>query len=234
MRKYIVIILVLLLAGVGVVLMAGDNPDWTLPVSIKAQEIGYLTVDVAAQSMKELNVRITSQESPVQVDLVTPQLDVNVTNSVLNVQVQGTANVNVENAQLNVRNLREQVVDLTHIEGFSSSIYVSPTSEESETVFTNNENITVYLEYFSVAGTVGGAYLPADTLSKMSITVTLYLKDQNNNTVIMLVSNGGMFLNLDPAIPIPPGYKLEVKVANTSSKGLFVDVAGIIRKIAGV
>ncbi len=254
----------LLIVGIliiGVVKMAGDNPDWTLPVSIRSQEISNLTVDIGAQSVEHLDIWFTGQTQDMNVNITNATLDVNVTNSqinanitntsldvnvtnttlnvdanitnsVLNVSMQGVANVEIQNAELNVKNLREQVISVTDLEGFSSALYADSGSAASETVYTNNNNFTVYLEYFTVAVHLGAAAGTTNTLDPTVIYIEFRVKDPKGTTLFTLTANGQMFLNLDPAIPIPSGGKIEVTVGNSSTYGLFIKIGGIIRKIS--
>ena len=307
--------------------MAGDNPDWTLPVSIRSQEISNLTVDIGAQSLGHLDIWFTGQTQDMNVNITNSTLDVNVTNSqinanitntsldvnvtnttlnvdanitnsvlnvdanvtnsvlnvsvqdvanvnitnatldvnvtnsqinanitntsldvnvtnttlnvdanitnsILNVSMQDVANVEIQNAEVNVKNLREQVISVTDLEGFSYALYANSGSAASATVYTNNNNFTVYLEYFTVAVELGEAAGTTNTLDPTVIYIEFRVKDSEGTTLFTLTANGQMFLNLDPAIPIPSGGKIEVSVSNSSTYGLFIQVGGIIRKIS--
>jgi len=308
--KKLLIVGILIILIIGVVKMAGDNPDWTLPVSIRSQEISNLTVDIGAQSLGHLDIWFTGQTQDMNVNITNSTLDVNVTNSqinanitntsldvnvtnttlnvdanitnsvlnvdanitnptldvnvtnsqinanitntsldvnvtnttlnvdanitnsILNVSMQDVANVEIQNAELNVKNLREQVISVTDLEGFSYALYANSGSAASATVYTNNNNFTVYLEYFTVAVELGEAAGTTNTLDPTVIYIEFRVKDSEGTTLFTLTANGQMFLNLDPAIPIPSGGKIEVSVSNSSTYGLFIQVGGIIRKIS--
>ena len=310
MWKKLLIVGILIILIIGVVKMAGDNPDWTLPVSIRSQEISNLTVDIGAQSLGHLDIWFTGQTQDMNVNITNSTLDVNVTNSqinanitntsldvnvtnttlnvdanitnsvlnvdanitnptldvnvtnsqinanitntsldvnvtnttlnvdanitnsILNVSMQDVANVEIQNAELNVKNLREQVISVTDLEGFSYALYANSGSAASATVYTNNNNFTVYLEYFTVAVELGEAAGTTNTLDPTVIYIEFRVKDSEGTTLFTLTANGQMFLNLDPAIPIPSGGKIEVSVSNSSTYGLFIQVGGIIRKIS--
>jgi len=90
-----------------------DAPDWTIPTSIRAQEIETVKVDISAQSLDKVDVNFVSQEA---------DINVNVTNSSLNVNVQGTADVNIAKASvyLNVKQ-DDYLGQKLHIENFSLS-----------------------------------------------------------------------------------------------------------------
>jgi len=69
-------------------------PDFTLPVSIRAQEIASLAVDIVAQTLANLKVDINAQTlSELKIRIVGSDvtLDVNVTNAQLNVNITGSS-----------------------------------------------------------------------------------------------------------------------------------------------
>jgi len=252
--------LVLLLAlGPGSVEVAQmGHPDWTTKTEVVNSEL-YVTVLNSSLDVNVTNSTIAitpandavftiSPEataifqvsgsvdanitnSTLNVNVTNTSLDVNVTNSSLSVTVHGTADVEIQNAELNVRNLREQVVDVGDLAGFADSTYVPSVSGTTVTVWTNTQGKTVYLEYFTVAVEVASSSAPQNSISPTAISIKMRVKDSAGNTLFELYSNGQMFLNLDPAPPIPDGAYIEVSISNASSANLFVNIAGIIRLI---
>jgi len=101
-----------------------------IAVDIVAQTVSKLAVDIASQSLQELAVKITSQAVTLDVNLVASQvtldvnvinsvLDVNVTNSVINVQ----GDVNVTNDVLNV-NIQSQTADISVVVSNTASVSI--------------------------------------------------------------------------------------------------------------
>jgi len=104
-----------------------DAPDWTIPTSIRAQEIETVKVDIAAQSVGNVDVNIASQSATLNV-----AGDVNVTNDQLN--------VNVTNAQLDV-NITNTPVDI-NIAGQNADVNVNVTNSSINVTGSVDANIT--------------------------------------------------------------------------------------------
>jgi len=239
----------------------GDNPDWTLPVSVRAQEIASLAVDIAAQSLSELTIKIAGQEVPVTIEpaggvvfnvqgsvdanitnsslnvnayvtnsklnvdanITNSQLDVNVTNSSLDVNVQGTANVEIQNAQLNVQTLREQASEAGKLDYAWTVLDLENYEEDEKWIYENTGNTTVYLEAVFAAQGGSGTYDP-------SCNVEIGIYSDSGSAVAFLDGNLPNFpLNLDPAIPIPPGYKVSAYAQRWSSNQYKVRVTLLLR-----
>jgi len=83
-----------------------------IAVDIAAQTVGNISVDIAAQSVGNLAVDITAQTlSTLKIDIAAQtisQVDVNIAAQAvtLNVSVQGTANVNITDAIINISSLK--------------------------------------------------------------------------------------------------------------------------------
>jgi len=255
MRKRVVVVLLALAAFLGGLLVARGYPDWSLNVIQKEGTTFVVTGQVDANiTNTQIDVNVTNSTITIEpaegsefvikpaqdvvftiqgdVSITNTELNVKVTNSTLAVEVQGTANVEVQNAYLDVKTLRERVTDISEIDAIDYNTYVHSEDGTTETVYTNNYNTTVFLEYISVAIEFGLAEAPADSISPLAFTIEVKILDQDDNQLGRFVANGQMFLNFDPAFPIPPGGKIVVRVANLSSKGAFVNVGGIVRKIS--
>lgn len=251
MKRKKVIVALLIVSLLGVVKMAGDNPDWTLPVSIRSQEISNLTVDIGAQSLGHLDIWFTGQTQDMNVNITNTTLDVNVTNSqinanitntsfdvnvtnsTLNVNVQGTAQVDIQNAEVNVKNLREQVAAPSDLKGFKNTRNVGSGGSVSVTVYTNNEGKTVFLEYLTTAVQGPANATVANTLSPLAVTWRVEIKDSRGTTLYEFFANGNLFMNFDPAIPVPAGGKIVVTMVNMSSEGMYMYVSGVVRTLTG-
>jgi len=223
MRRKVVVAILIIIGMLGVVALAGDNPDWTLPVSVRAQEIENLSVDIAAQSISELNIRITSQAAPVDVNITNASLDVYVTNSTLTVNVDGTADVNITNAQLNVQTLKEQASAAGNITYARDTLNLSGYTSDVTTIYTNTGTSTVYLE---------AVYIALDDTDTYDDTchIVVQLQDDAGNVVAEFYGNPPNFpMNFDPAVPVPPGYKIVVAATRYTSNNYFVDVSALIR-----
>lgn len=221
-KKKVLLALLVVIALVGGVVMAKGYPDWATNVIQHEGTTFVVTGDVDAN--------ITN--SALDVNVTNSQLDVNVTNSTLDVNVAGTADVEIQNANVNVKNLRERVVEPGDLSAFAKETGVAEQSTNTVRIWTNPFNRTVYLEYFSVAVEVGVASQPCDTLSPLAVAIRMSVKTSGGTELFRLTSNGQMFLNLDPALPIPEGGYIEVYMSNASDKSLFVNIAGIVRVIS--
>jgi len=217
----------------------GDNPDWTLPVSVRAQEIESLAVDIAAQSLSELTIKIAGQEVPVTIEpaggvvfnvqgsvdanITNSSLNVHVTNSSLTVTVQGTANVEIQNAQLNVQTLREQASEAGKVTYASKQLDLYNNSQASATLYQNTSSKTVFLEAIYAA-------LEGTSTYDQSCLIHIAIHDNNNNEVAVIPANPPNFpLNFDPAIPLPPGYKIVVLAWRVSSYQYTVYISTLLR-----
>jgi len=145
-KKYAILALLVGAIIVLGVMHMGDNPDWTLPVSIRAQEIENLSVDIASQSISELTIRIKAQDVPVTIEPAAGvtfniQGDVNAT-------IQGTASISVDNATItvDVATVREKASEENKL-GYGDNIgSVDSGSDKTITLFNNTLGKTVYVE----------------------------------------------------------------------------------------
>jgi len=103
-----------------------------IAVDIAAQTVGNISVDIAAQSVGNLAVDIAAQTlSTLKIDIAAQtlsQVDVNIAAQAvtLNVSVQGTANVNITDAIINISALK--LMDsgtIRRLAGFVNNGYVS-------------------------------------------------------------------------------------------------------------
>ena len=216
--------LLALLVGAIIVLgvvYVGDNPDWTLPVSVRAQEIENLSVDIAAQTLDHVDINIKSQSAPVDINVTNSELDVNVTNSTLNVNVQGTANVEIQNAELNVQTLKEQASAAGNIEYADVQLDTYSTYGDTQTLYTNSGTSTVYLEMITARCSSG---------YNEQINFEIRLVDSSDVTQATFYAVLLQFpLKFDPAIPIPAGWKIKVSATRVGSTQVYTDVSALIR-----
>jgi len=272
--KWCPILLALAIIGLLVVMiMPTGNPDWTLPVSVRAQEIDYLTVDIGAQSLSEVNIRITSQAAPVDVNIANASLDVyvtnstitivpdttavftiapdttavfniqgtvdanitntsldvNVTNSTLTVNIDGTADVNITNAQLNVQTLKEQASENNKIDYYNDGFSVLAYDSVLNVTWTNTKTYTVYLEMitFSVVKSNSGD----PDINPLNVEIWFEIEDDAGNEVAQFnINPPGKPINFDPAIPIPPGWKIKANVNNMGGSDLEFSYNYLFRK----
>jgi len=113
-----------------------------IAVDIAAQTVGNIAVDIAAQSVGNLAVDITAQTlSTLKIDIAAQtlsQVDVNIAAQAvtLNVSVQGTANVNVTDAIINISSLKLMDsgtivrADAVAIGGYAT-LYTVPTGKKA-------------------------------------------------------------------------------------------------------
>jgi len=213
MKKCICLALIVLLIALGV-MYVGDNPDWTLPVSIRAQEISNLTVDIASQSLDELNIRITSQSTPITIEPASG-VTFNITGDV-NATIEGTASVSIDNAtiEVGVATVKERASEAGKIEyadDFSGSISGSG-GTYTATLYTNTHDYTVYLEMitFNVFQITHSSTPYPNTY----FLVEFILYDSSGSVKAKFYANPGAVLNFDPAIPLEPGDYIEWTVYN--------------------
>ncbi len=180
------------------------HPDWTTKTEVVNSEL-YVTV---LNSSLDVNVTNTS-------------LDVNVTNSTLNVSVQGTANVEIQNARINVATAKELASEGGNIAYASTQLNTYDYYSDSKTIYTNSGTETVYLEMVTFRMSSGFA---------QDMSLQVLIKDSTGTTrawfYAMVTSSS---LNFDPAIPLPPGWKIEVYAERYSSNQAYVDVSILIR-----
>lgn len=229
-KKYALLALLVGAITILGVMYVGDNPDWTLPVSVRAQEIENLSVDIAAQTLDHVDINIKSQSAPVDINVTNSELDVNVTNSTLNVNVQGTANVEIQNAELNVQTLKEQASAAGKVATatWSSTSLSGDEGSDSGTLYTNNESSTVYVEmithtFHALSGAT--SYGPA-----YQVTIKYVFRHSNGSSFAVIYSNPYQVLNFDPAIPLAPGDYVEASVVNRTGVAGYFHASIIVRK----
>ena len=227
-KKYAILALLVGAIIILGVMHMGDNPDWTLPVSIRAQEIENLSVDIASQSISELTIRITGQDVPVtiepaagvtfnitgDVNITNTELDVNVTNSTLNVTgdvnatVQGTADINIKNAEItvDVATVREKASEENKVGFASKGGFVDDGDTKSVVVFTNTLGQTVYIEMLTF--TVWKYNVTDPTLYPLDFRIDFGFYYSDGTEFAWFYSNPGQnVISLNPAVPLPPnGY----------------------------
>lgn len=224
-----------------------DFPDWTVPanvtnsqldVNITNSALDVTIVDSTTVLEVTGNVNVTNSvldvnvtNSTFDVNIINSTLDVNVTNSSINVEIQGTANVEIQNAEVNVQNVREQVRDVSHLAPFADESSVPSNSTGNIIPFQNVYGKTVYLEYLTATIAIPSSAAPKDDLSPTATHITFKIQTSSGITLFQLNANGQMFLNLDPALPIPDGGKIVVELENRSSISLYLRVAGVVRRI---
>ena len=229
-KKYALLALLVGAITILGVIYVGDNPDWTLPVSVRAQEIENLSVDIAAQTLDHVDINIKSQSAPVDINVTNSELDVNVTNSTLNVSVQGTANVEIQNAELNVQTLKEQASATGKVvtAKWDSNALSGNGGSDSGTLYTNSESSTVYVEmithtFYAISG--ASSYDPA-----YQVRIVYNFKHSSGTIFAVIYSNPYQVLNFDPAIPLAPGDYVEVSVTNFGSVQGYYQGSIIVRK----
>jgi len=250
-KKYAILALLVGAIIILGVMCMGDNPDWTLPVSIRAQEIENLSVDIASQSISELTIRITGQDVPVtiepaagvtfniqgDVNITNTELDVNVTNSTLNVTgdvnatVQGTADINIKNAEItvDVATVREKASEENKLGYGDDFASVDPGTSETITLFNNTLGETVYVELLTLivyAPLTGGT---TPNLADFYGTFDFY--DSGGVRFARIYVNAQTDVkNLDPAIPLPPGGYVRLTVGNSGSSAAYFAGSVVYRK----
>jgi len=203
-KKNVLLALLVVIAVVGGAAMVKGYPDWATNVIQKEGEV----FDV---------------QGSVDANITNSALDVNVKNSSLNVSVQGTANVEVQNAQLNVATVREQASAAGKLDYAWTVLDLENYDEDEKWVYENTGNTTVYLEAVFAAQGESGTYDP-------SCDVQIGIYKASGAAVAFLDGNLPNFpLNLDPAIPLPPGYKVSAHAQRWSSNQYKVRVTLLLR-----
>jgi len=236
MRRKVVIAILILIGMLGVVVLAGDNPDWTLPVSIRAQEIENLSVDIAAQSVDHIDIWFTGQTTDMNVNITNSQIDVNITNSVLNITgdvnatIEGTASVSIDSATItvDVATIRERAPELGKVYSYYDTEHLTAGDSYTRVVFTNSGSTNAYLELITVSATNFFSTL-SNPASVLAAHFEIKLKDEDGNIKAKLFANPPTVINLDPALAIPPGWSVEVEFYNGSSETLDLSMSIIIR-----
>ena len=228
-KKYAILALLVGAIIVLGVMCMGDNPDWTLPVSIRAQEIENLSVDIASQSISELTIRITGQDVPVTIE---PAAGVtfNIAGDV-NATIQGTADINIKNAEItvDVATVREKASEenkLGYEDNFAS---VDPGTSETITLFNNTLGETVYVELLSL---IVYAPLTGGTTPNLADFYGMFdFYDSGGARFARIyVSPQTDVKNLDPAIPLPPGGYVRLTVCNSGSSAAYFAGSVVYRK----
>jgi len=228
-KKYAILALLVGAIIVLGVMHMGDNPDWTLPVSIRAQEIENLSVDIASQSISELTIRITGQDVPVTIK---PAAGVtfNITGDV-NATVQGTADINIKNAEItvDVATVREKASEENKLGYGDNFASVDPGTSETITLFNNTLGETVYVELLTLivyAPLTGGT---TPNLADFYGTFDFY--DSGGVRFARIYVNAQTDVkNLDPAIPLPPGGYVRLTVGNSGSSAAYFAGSVVYRK----
>ena len=228
-KKYAILALLVGAIIILGVMHMGDNPDWTLPVSIRAQEIENLSVDIASQSISELTIRITGQDIPITIE---PAAGVtfNITGDV-NATIQGTASVSIDYATItvDVATIREKASAENKLEFEGGGTNVDAGSSKIETVYTNTLGETLYLEMITFA--VYKTSSSAPDVSPLSVHLYFRIRDESNAIVAGFDANPcSSPLNFDPAIPILPNWKIEVVVENYSDTRIGAEWSILLRK----
>jgi len=228
-KKYA--ILALLVGAIiicGVVYM-GDNPDWTLPVSIRAQEIENLSVDIASQSISELTIRIKAQDVPVTIE---PAAGVtfNIAGSV-DATVQGTADINIKNAEItvDVATVREKASEENKVGFASKGGFVDDGDTKSVVVFTNTLGQTVYIEMLTF--TVWKYNVTDPTLYPLDFRIDFGFYYSDGTEFAWIYSNPGQnVINLNPAIPLPPNGYIAFYIKNQGNAAAEFESSVVYRK----
>ena len=247
-KKKVMLALFVLTILVGGFLVARGYPDWALNVIQKEGTTFVVTGSVDANiTNAEINAYVTNTtitiepsegaefiikpaeavvfqiQGQVDANITNTELNVNVTNSVLDVNVQGTANVEIQNAQLNVKTLREQASEAENITYARDFLDLDSDVVQGKIIYKNEGNTTVYLE------AVYAAIKNSDTYDSACF-IDVSILDPDGYTVAEFYANPPNFpLNFDPAVPIPPGYSIEVYAYRWVNYGYTVSVSLLIR-----
>lgn len=228
MKRKKLIVALLILSLLGVVLLAGDNPDWTLPVSIRAQEIGSLAVDIASQSISELNIRITSQSAPITIEPASGVV-FNISGDV-NATIQGSASVSIDNATItvDVATIKEKASELGNITyAFDMTGTIKGGGGTySAIIYTNKGTSTVYLELITPAFVVTA---PTDNMyTNMFVLFEISIRNSRGGLKARFYTNPPQVISFDPAVPLEPGDYIEYQVVNYAAAG-WGYIAALIR-----
>ena len=228
-KKYVILALLVGAIIVLGVMCMGDNPDWTLPVSIRAQEIENLSVDIASQSISELTIRITGQDVPVTIEPaagVTFNIQGNV-----NATIQGTADINIKNAEItvDVATVKEKASEENKLGYGDDFASVDPGTSETITLFNNTLGETVYVELLSL---IVYAPLTGGTTPNLADFYGMFDFYDSGGTRFarIYVSPQTDVKNLDPAIPLPPGGYVRLTVCNSGSSAAHFAGSVVYRK----
>ena len=257
MRRKVVVAILILIGMLGVVALAGDNPDWTLPVSIRAQEIENLSVDIAAQSIDHVDIWFTGQTTDMNVNITNSQIDVNVTNSTITIEpaegtvfeikpasgvtfnitgdvnatIQGTASVSIDNATItvDVATIREKASEENKVGFASKGGFVDDGDSKSVTVFENTLGQTVYIEMLTFS--VWKYNVTDPTLYPLDFRIDFGFYYSDGTEFAWIYSNPGQnVINLDPAIPLPSGGYIVFYIKNQGNAPAEFESSVVYRK----
>jgi len=209
--KKLLIVGILILLAIGVMGMTKDYPEWTLPISITAQEIENLRFDLASQSIDHLDIWITGQAQSV------------------NVEVQGTASISIDNATItvDVATVKERASETGNVHTVSTIITVSAGGTNYDTLLEDATAEPVYLEMITAA-VADSNIAGIDTLAKIFLEITVR-DDDGTPLATIYVHLLNMPLNFDPALKVPAGGDVLVRVFNKDTVDHTVPVSVVFR-----
>ncbi len=189
--------------------MPKGNPDW----SYQSQPVEGAVFTVSGT----VDANITNSE--INANVTNSSFDVNVTNSSLDVNVQGTADVQIQNAQVNVQTVREQASAAGNVFYASDIIHPSELTADNyvKTLYTNDTGENVYLEQIlnslwePHAKTNGP--IPAESIDAEIRVMAPGTAFPDDPVVAFPFNWTDCPVNFDPSIPLPPNYSIELLVS---------------------
>ena len=189
-----------------------DNPDWTLPVSVRAQEIENLSVDIASQSISELTIRIVGQDVPVTIEPATGvtfniqgQVDANITNTEINAYVT--------NSTITITPEADAVFEIKPATGVTFNI-------QGDVNITNTElNVKVTNSTLNVTGDVNATIQGTASVSIDNATVEV-----DTATVFERVTDAGKLKHLNFLFGVTAGSDQTRSWTNTFGYAVYLEM----------
>ena len=180
-------------------------------------------------SKLNVDANITNSKLNVDANITNSTLDVNVTNSSLNVSVQGTADVEIQNAQLNVATLRELAPSAGKVLFAADALDLGNASTTPGVrLYENNTGHDVYLEQIIIAMRPQTTSPPSIQPYEHAFIIEVI---RGTDTVLLLCANYiHSPLNFDPAIPIHDGEHLSVFVYGPDKPDMQAVISAILRE----
>ena len=179
--------------------------------------------------IKPAESTVFNVQGSVDANITNSSLDVHVTNSALDVNVQGTANVEIQNAQLNVQTLREQASAANKVEWAGTELdLANASSYEAGTLYENNTGHDVYLEQILIALKPTSSNPPS--VEPYEHVFYIEIGPTGNPRVIIFANYIHSPINFDPAIPVHDGEKIQAWVYGVDKQNMHAVVDAIIRK----
>jgi len=237
-KKKVLLALFVLAIFLGGFLVARGYPDWALNVIQKEGTTFVVTGSVDANITNTeinayvVNSTITVEPSEGSVFEIKPATGVvfNIQGDV-NATVQGTVSVSVDQAtiEVGVATVRERASELNKVKSFYATEHLTSQEVRTWTIYTNEGTENAYLELVSFGATSFFDVL-TDPTKILGAYFEVRLKDETGEVKAVVFGNALTTLNLDPALPIPPGWQVEVELDNNSDVALDLSISIIIRE----